>query len=154
MTILTIFSLSIVYYRNIIYIFILINQKNKYFFWKQKKKYFFLKNLYMLTVIRIVTFSKFIYDDYLIPLFCFLVCISILFNSYFHLIIFTFYIIHNYIIGLTYFDAFRKVREEDISTYEYHWSTDTDLILFNKILTVLKYFGILILFFPTSLNFP
>ena len=40
MTILTIFSLSIVYYRNIIYIFILINQKNKHFFWKQKKNIF------------------------------------------------------------------------------------------------------------------
>ena len=143
----TVFIVSMFYYRTIMYVLLKLSRTIRPFYWELRKKTQFLINGYRLTVIKVVDISISLYRNNLEFLILGLLSFSVLIQNYFYFIVFCLYLAHNAIINLDYFNQFRKEREKDIETYQYHWSTDSDLIFLNKILILLKYFGIFILVF-------
>jgi hypothetical protein len=137
--------LTIVFYRQLTICLLKSNKKLKNWYLKKFLKIYKTKS----KVVYIMLFSlkKHIYDfqeDYPLIILTFLIIIAFFLKNYILVILFSIKLLYTSTLSLEYFKDFKRIRNSDILKFNYHWSSDLDLIFLNRILFYLKLIGLII----------
>jgi len=137
--------LTIVFYRQLTICLLKSNKKLKIWYLKKFLKIYKTKS----KVVYIMLFSlkKHIYDfqeDYPLIILTFLIIIAFFLKNYILVILFSIKLLYTSTLSLEYFKDFKRIRNSDILKFNYHWSSDLDLIFLNRILFYLKLIGLII----------
>ena len=120
-------------------------------------RFFYLKVLLLNRIVN-KTFKYFLkeivifYEKYTNLILWFLIAISYFIGSYFILFFFSLKVLYSSILNLEYFVDFKRVRQQDVKNFNFHWESDSDLIFMNKMLFYSKILGFLITFFSYFLK--
>ncbi len=137
--------LTILFYRQLLFCILKSNKKIKYWYFKKLLKFYKTKS--KVAYIMLFYFKKHIYDfqgNYPLIVLTFLIIISFFFKNYILVILFSIKLLYTSILNLEYFKDFKRIRNSDVLNFNYHWSSDCDLIVLNKILFYLKLIGLII----------